>query len=131
MAADAQVPSLAFLVSRTRRCNVPPLQWGSIGVRIGVHVAWAIWVMYGGARPEGWGMAGMIPVGIVVAVMTESHPVGIHESTLARSGGIIEVVVAIMVAVLRRVRCSHGGLPRMGCQNDDCGRCGTGNRGRQ
>jgi hypothetical protein len=101
MAADAQVPSLAFLVSRTRRCNAPPPQWGSIGIRVGVHVMWAIWVTYGGAGLEGWGVAGTIPVGIIVAVMTELHPIGIRESALARSGGIIEVVVAIVVAICR------------------------------
>jgi hypothetical protein len=77
----------------------PPPQWGSIRVRVDVHVMWAIWVMYGGAGLEGWGMARTIPVGVVVAVMTELHPVGIRESTLARSGGILEVVVVVLVAI--------------------------------
>jgi hypothetical protein len=43
-------------------------------------------------------VAGTIPVGIVVTLVTGLHPVGIPQAALARSGGIIEVVLAIAVA---------------------------------
>jgi hypothetical protein len=98
MVADGQVPSLLFLVSRTRQRNAPPLQWVSIGVRVGVHATWAIWVAYRGARAEGRGVAGTIPVGIIVMLVTGSRPVGIPQAALARLGGIIEAVLAIVVA---------------------------------
>jgi hypothetical protein len=109
MAADALVSSLVFLVSRTMRCNEPPPQWGSIGVRLGVHVACAILVTYSGARAEGCGVAVAIPVGIVViltAIMgiiitltTGLCLVGFLKATLAGSGGIVGAVVAVVVVI--------------------------------
>ncbi len=101
MAADVQVSSLLFIVSRTRQRNAPPLQWVSIGVRVGVHAMWAIWVAYPGARAEGRGIAGTIPMGIVVMLVTRLRPIGIPQAALARSSGIIQAVLTIVVAFSR------------------------------
>jgi hypothetical protein len=65
-------------------------------------MTWAIWVTYGGATAERWGVAGMHPVGIVVALMTELYPIWIIKSALARPRGIIKVVVAIVVLICGR-----------------------------